>query len=479
LNPTLHDNQGNSQNIQTHFIETIINLIRPMDFAISIGRALIGLTTIIGLALLFSENRRLANWRLILLGILSQIVIALFVLKGNAMGEFFAPLGWPRLLFSAIGTFFVAILEFTTEGARFVLGDIAIPPSGGMDPGTPLVIGQSWGTAIAFQVLPTIIFFASVMAILYHLGIMQWVVKSMARIAVKLLKSSGAESLSVAANVFVGQTEAPLVIRPYLENMTRSEVMTLMSAGMSTMAGGVMAAYIAFLAVPYAAMQGIPLDVSQLKFAEHLLGASLMAAPAAIILSKIIVPETSEPFTLGKVELPKIVDSKNVIDAAASGARDGLQLVLNISAILLAFIALLAMIDFFVGWGGNFIGTDLTLGKILGWFLAPIAWAIGVPNQDIVEVGSMLGYKIVANEFVAYLQLADTMQAGSISPKSIIMATFALCGFANFSSIAIQLGGIGPLAPNQRPLIAELGVKAVLVGTLANLMTATLAGVMA
>ncbi len=450
-----------------------------MDFAVSIGRALIGLATVIALALLFSENRRLTNWRLIVIGIFAQILIAVFVLQGDALGDLFAPLGWPKLMFSGIGSFFVAILQFTTEGARFVLGDIAIPPSGNMESGTPLVVGQSWGTAIAFQVLPTIIFFASLMAVLYHLGVMQWIVKFMARIAVKFLKSSGAESLSVAANIFVGQTEAPLVIRPYLENMTRSEVMTLMSAGMSTMAGGVMAAYIAFLAVPYAAMQGIPLDMSQLKFAEHLLGASLMAAPAAIILSKIIVPETDQPMTLGRVELPKITDSKNVIDAAATGARDGLQLVLNISAILLAFIALLAMIDFFLGWSGSMFGAELTLGKILGWCLAPIAWAIGIPSQDIIEVGSMLGYKIVANEFVAYLQLADTMQAGAISQKSITMATFALCGFANFSSIAIQLGGIGPLAPNQRPLIAELGVKAVLVGTLANLMTATLAGVLA
>ncbi|MCY3595760.1 MAG: NupC/NupG family nucleoside CNT transporter [Bacteroidetes bacterium] len=450
-----------------------------MEFAVSASRALIGLTTVIGLALLFSENRRSANWRLIFLGILAQIVIAILVLQGDAMGQFFSPLGWPKALFSWISTFFVKILQFTTEGAQFVLGDIALPPDGSTEPGTPLVIGQSWGSAIAFQVLPTIIFFASLMAILYHLGLMQWVVKAMARAVAKLLNSSGAESLSVAANVFVGQTEAPLVIRPYLENMTRSEIMTLMSAGMATMAGGVMAAYIAFLAIPYAAMQGIPLDMAQLKFAEHLLGASLMAAPAAIILSKILVPETGQPITLGRVELPKLTESKNVIDAAATGARDGVQLVLNISAILLAFIALLAMIDFLLGWSGGLFGAELTLGKILGWGFAPIAWMIGIPSEDIVTVGSMLGYKIVANEFVAYLQLADIMQAGTISQKSITMATFALCGFANFSSIAIQIGGIGPLAPNQRPLIAELGVKAVLAGTLANLMTATLAGVLA
>lgn len=450
-----------------------------MEFAVSVSRALIGLVTVTGIALLFSENRRLASWRLIFLGILGQIVIAVLVLQGDVMGQAFAPLGWPKAVFSWISTFFVKILQFTTEGAQFVLGDIALPPSGSMVPGTPLLIGQSWGTAIAFQVLPTIIFFGSLMAILYHLGIMQWVVKSMALVVAKLLKSSGAESLSVAANVFVGQTEAPLVIRPYLEKMTRSEMMTLMSAGMSTMAGGVMAAYIAFLAVPYAAMQGISLNVAQLQFAEHLLGASLMSAPAAIILSKILVPETGQPTTLGRVDLPKLAESKNVIDAAAMGARDGIQLVLNISAMLIAFIALLAMADFLLGRGGGFFGVELTLGKILGWGFAPIAWMIGIPSKDILAVGSMLGYKIVANEFVAYLQLADIMQAGAISQKSITMATFALCGFANFSSIAIQLGGIGPLAPNQRPLIAELGIKAVLAGALANLMTATLAGVLA
>lgn len=449
-----------------------------MDFAISGARAILGLATIIGIALLFSENRRLISWRLIPLGIIAQIVIALLVLQGDTMGQFFSPLAWPKAIFSWISSMFVLILQFTTEGARFVLGDIALPPEGNMEPGSPLLIGKSWGTAIAFQVLPTIIFFASLMAILYHLGVMQWIVKSMARIVAKLLKSSGAESLAVAANIFVGQTEAPLVIRPYLENLTRSEMMTMMSAGMSTMAGGVMAAYIAFLAVPYAAIEGVPINLAQLKFAEHLLGASLMSAPAAIILSKILVPETGQPYTLGKVELPKITGSTNIIDAAADGAREGLKLVLNISAILMAFIALLAMIDFLLGQGGDFIGTELTLGKILGWILAPVAWLIGVPSQDVIAVGSMLGYKIVANEFVAYLQLADFIQAGEISQKAITMSTFALCGFANFSSIAIQLGGIAPLAPNQRSLIAELGVRAVLSGALANLMTATLAGIM-
>ena len=450
-----------------------------MELSISLVRCMIGLTTVVGLAMLLSENWRLIKWRLILIGVLAQILVALLVLQGDTMGELFPPLGWPKILFSKISSLFVLILQFTTEGAQFVLGNLAIPPSESIEPGTPLVTGKSWGAAFAFQVLPTIIFFASLMAILYHLGIMQWVVQFMAKIVTKLLNSSGAESLSVVANVFIGQTEAPLVIRPYLENLTRSELMTLMSAGMATIAGGVMAAYIAFLAVPYAAMQGIPLDMAQLKFAEHLLGASLMAAPAAIILSKIIVPETEQPLTLGTVKLPRITGSKNVIDAAATGARDGIQLVLNIAALLLAFIALLAMVDYILGWSSGWFGKELTLGQLLGWGFAPIAWLIGVPTQDIVPVGSMLGYKIVANEFIAYLQLAEIIQDGIISQKSITMATFALCGFANFSSIAIQLGGIGPLAPNQRPLIAELGMKAVIAGSLANLMTATLAGIMA
>lgn len=447
-----------------------------MEFAVSFIRAIVGLSTVVGLALLLSENRRLANWRLIFVGLLAQIVLAVLILQGDAMGEFFSPLGWPKVFFSWLSYAFVKTLEFSTEGARFVLGDLALPPTESMAPGTPLVTGQSWGNAIAFQVLPTIIFFGALMGILYHLGIMQWIVKSLARIVAKLLKSSGAESLSVAANVFIGQTEAPLVIRPYLEGMTRSEIMTLMTAGMATIAGGVMAAYVGFLALPYATAQGIPLDDARLRFAEHLLGASLMAAPAAIILSKIIVPETGQPATLRKVVTPKMSESKNIIDAAATGAGQGLKLVLTISAVLLAFIALLAMADFILGWTGGIFGLELTLGKILGWAFAPIAWLIGIPLEDVVSVGSMLGYKIVANEFVAYLQLAEMIQQGELAQKSMIMATFALCGFANLSSIAIQIGGISPLAPNQRPLIAELGIKAVLAGTLANLMTATLAG---
>ena len=450
-----------------------------MDFAIGFLRGLTGLAAILGIALLLSEHRRKTNWRMVGWGLLMQVVLALLILKGDTFGAAFAPLGWPKALFSWISSLFVLLLKFTTAGAQFVLGDIALPPEGGMDPGTPLVTGQSWGNAIAFQVLPTIIFFGALMAILYHLGIMQWIVKAMAHLVIRLLKTSGAESLAVSANVFVGQTEAPLVIRPYLMTMTRSELMAVMSGGMATVAGGVIAAYIVFLAGPFAAVEGVAIDVAQLRFAEHLLGASLMAAPAALVLAKILVPETGQPATLGQVSISVPTESKNVIDAAANGAGEGIKLVINIAAMLIAFIALIALFDYLVGWVGGLFGVELTLGHLLGWAFAPIAWLIGVPLVDVTQFGSLLGIKIVANEFVAYLQMAELLEAGQLNPKTILMATFALCGFANFSSIAIQIGGIGPLAPERRSTLAELGLKAVLAGTLANLMTATIAGVLA
>ncbi len=450
-----------------------------MDFTLGLLRGFVGLAAILGIALLFSEHWRQTNWRMVGWGLVMQIALAILILKGDAMGAAFAPLGWPKALFSWLSSLFVLLLKFTTAGAQFVLGDIALPPEGGIAPGTPLVSGQSWGNAIAFQVLPTIIFFGALMAILYHLGIMQRVVQAMARLVTKLLNSSGAESLSVSANVFVGQTEAPLVIRPYLQNMTRSEFMAVMSGGMATMAGGVIAAYIVFLAGPFAAVQGIPVEAAQLRFAEHLLGASLMAAPAALVLAKILVPETGQPVTLGQVSLPVSTDFKNVIDAAANGAGAGMKLVINIAAMLIAFIALIALADYIVGWTGDLVGLELTLGQILGWAFAPVAWLIGVPMTDVTQFGSLLGIKVVANEFVAYLQMAELLGTNELSPKSILMATFALCGFANFSSIAIQIGGIGPLAPECKSTLAELGLKAVLAGTLANLMTATIAGVLA
>ena len=450
-----------------------------MDFLISLLRGLLGIVVILGIALLFSNNRRKVNWRMVGAGLLLQIVLAVLILKGSAMGEFFGPLGWPKAFFSWISSFFVLVLNFTTAGAQFVFGDLALPPAGNIPPGTPLATGQSWGNLFAFQVLPTIIFFGSLMAILYHLGVMQRVVQGMAWLVSRFLGTSGAESLSVTANIFVGQTEAPLVVRPYLDRMTYSELMAVMTGGMATIAGGVMAAYIVFLGGPFAAVQGLALEVAQLRFAEHLLGASLMAAPAALILAKILIPEIGQPETSGSLSANVEKASKNVIDAAAVGASDGLKLSLNVAAMLIAFLALIAMLNYILGWGAGFFDAQLSLQMLLGWIFAPLAWLIGVPWEDATQFGSLIGIKVVANEFVAYLQLAGNISQSSLTPKTVVMATFALCGFANFSSIAIQIGGIGPLAPSRKSELAQLGLKAVLAGTLANMMTATIAGVLA
>ena len=435
---------------------------------ITLLRGILGLAVILSIAFLLSRGRRNINWRLVGAGLLLQIILAVFILKGEEMGAFFAPLGWPKAFFSWVSSFFVLVLNFTTEGARFVFGDLAVSPGS----------EGSLGSFFAFQVLPTIIFFSALMSILYYLGIMQRVVQGMAWAVSRFLGTSGAESLSVTANIFVGQTEAPLVIRPFLEKMTYSELMAVMTGGMATIAGGVMAAYIQMLGNSFAQAQGLDLDAARLLFAEQLLGASVMAAPAALVLSKILIPETETPETKGKVQVQIERTQKNVIDAAASGAADGLKLALNVGGMLIAFIALIAMINYLIGWVSGFFGTVVTLQQLFGWVLAPIAWLVGVPWADAVSFGSLLGTKIVVNEFVAYLGLADSIEAAALLPKTIVMATFALCGFANFSSIAIQIGGIGPLAPSRTSELARLGLRAVLAGTLANLMTAAIAGVL-
>ncbi|GIV59362.1 NupC/NupG family nucleoside CNT transporter [Rhodocaloribacter litoris] len=438
-----------------------------MDF-VALLRGLLGLVVILGLAFLLSNNRRHINWRTVGAGLGLQLVLAIFILKGEEMGAVFAPLGWPKAFFSWVSSFFVLVLNFTTAGAEFVFGRLAISP--GME--------GSMGSFFAFQVLPTIIFFGSLMAVLYHLGVMQRVVEAMAWLVTRLLRTSGAESLSVTANIFVGQTEAPLVVKPYLEKMTYSELMAVMTGGMATIAGGVMVAYISILGNAFAQARGLELEAAQLLFAEQLLGASLMAAPAALLLAKILVPEVDEPVTRGTVRARVEQSTKNVIDAAAAGAGDGLKLALNVGAMLIAFLALIAMINWALGWGAGLFGGTLTLEQLFGWVLAPLAWLIGTPWADAMNLGALIGTKIVANEFVAYTQLADLIGAGALSPKTITMATFALCGFANFSSIAIQIGGIGPLAPSRKSELAQLGLRAVLAGTLANMMTATIAGVL-
>ncbi len=435
---------------------------------IALLRGILGLTVILGLAYLLSSDRRHISWRTVGGGLLLQIVLAVFILKGREMGAWFAPLGWPKEFFAWVSSFFVLVLNFTTEGARFVFGNLALSP--GMD--------DSLGFFFAFQVLPTIIFFSSLMAVFYHLGIMQRIVQAVAWVVSRTLGTSGAESLSVSANIFVGQTEAPLVVRPYLEKMTRSELMAVMTGGMATIAGGVMAAYIQLLGDPYAQARGLALEAARLQFAEHLLGASVMAAPAALLLAKMLIPETGQPLTAGTVRVSIERTTRNVIDAAAAGASDGLKLALNVGAMLIAFIALIAMLNHFLGWTGGLVGVELSLERLFGWTLAPVAWLIGVPWSDAAQFGALVGTKIVVNEFVAYLNLSTLIGQNALSDKAVVMATFALCGFANFSSIAIQIGGIGPLAPSRISELAELGLRAVLAGTLANMMTATIAGVL-
>lgn len=442
---------------------------------IDILRGIVGMAAIVGIALAFSKNRKQINWQLVGTGLSIQFVLAIFILKGRNMAEYWTPLGWPKDFFSWVSSFFVIVLDFTTEGAEFIFGELALSP--GMD--------DSMGNFFAFQVLPTIIFFASLTAILYHYGILQRLVKYMAKGMQKLMGTSGAESLSVISNIFVGQTEAPLVVEPYIKKMTKSELLAVMTGGMATIAGGVMAAYVQMLGNSYAEAQGVSLEVGRLMFAEQLLGASLMAAPAALVIAKILYPETEEPATTGDVQIDIEQTDANGIDAAASGAATGLKLAANVGAMLLAFIALLAMGNYFLEGFGDITGLNamipedsLRIETLLGWLLAPVAFIVGVPWADAVNMGSLLGTKVVLNEFVAYLQLSEMVGNEALTPKTITMATFALCGFANFSSIAIQIGGIGGLAPNRKSELAQFGLKAVLAGTLANLMTATIAGML-
>lgn len=438
-------------------------------------RGIIGMACILGLALLFSKNRRAVSWRLVAIGLSIQLTLAIFILKGANMAEWFSPLGWPKEFFSFVSSFFVLVLDFTTAGAEFIFGDLAKGP--GME--------GSLGFFFAFQVLPTIVFFASITTILYHYGVLQFVVKIMATGMQKLMGTSGAESLSVIANIFVGQTEAPLVIKPYIEKMTQSELLAVMTGGMATIAGGIMAAYIQMLGDSYAQANDLALEVGRQLFAEQLLGASLMAAPAALVIAKILYPETKEPVTRGEVKLSVEKVDSNGIEAASSGATEGLKLALNVGAMLLAFIAILALMNHFLGWFGDLTGLnhisdgfELTIQGLLGYIFAPLAFIIGVPWVDAVDVGSMIGTKIVLTEFIAFIDLSQFVLAGTLEERTIFMATFALCGFANFSSIAIQIGGIGGLAPNRKSDLARFGITAVIAGTLANMMTATIAGVL-
>ncbi len=447
---------------------------------LSVLNGMFGMAVLVGIAFLLSNNRSRINWRLVASGFLLQFLFAVLVLRGVELSEYFAPLGWPKVLFEWISVGFVTILGFTTEGAKFVFGDLAIGQGA----------ENSLGFFFAFQVLPTIIFFASLMSILYYLGVMQRVVQAMAWIMIRVMGTSGAESLSNTANIFVGQTEAPLMIRPFLKTMTQSELLTIMVGGMCTIAGGVMAAYVQMLGYSYAQAHGLDVTAGQVKFAAQLLGASIMAAPAGLAISKILFPETTDPVTRGTVKIKIEKNTSNVIEAAAAGASDGLQLALNVGAMLIAFIALIALVNFLLGGLGNIIpglnemlqarfGQPLSLQLLFGVVLQFLAVALGVPWGDAFHVGSLIGTKIVLNEFVGYLDLSSMISSGKlVSDKAIMMSTFALCGFANFSSIAIQIGGISPLVPERRKDLAALGLRAVLGGTLANLMTATVAGML-
>jgi len=403
---------------------------------------LVGLTVIMAVAYAFSTNRRAIDRRTVAWGLSLQVIFALLVLK-TSIGQ---------RVFQTLGGVINRLLDFAFVGSAFVfgpLGDKVMWPRIMTQVLGPE--GAQYGVIFAFQVLPTIIFIAALFAILYYFGIMQVVVRLFAIAMHRVMKASGAESLNVAASIFMGQTEAPLTIRPYLPKMTESELMTVMTSGMAHISGGIMAAYILF---------GIE--------AQHLLTAVIMTAPGTLMMAKIFVPETEVPETMGRVKLELERTDVNVIDAAGRGTGEGLSLALNVGAMLISFLALVALVNAILGLAG------LSLQQIFGWVFSPIAWSMGVPWRDAPVIGNLLGTRMALNEFVAYSQLGPLKS--SLDPRSFTIATFALCGFANFSSIGIQIGGIGALAPSRRHDLARLGVRAMLAGTLANFITATIAG---
>src|SRR3954447_4148197 len=403
---------------------------------------LIGAAVILGIGYLFSTNRRAINWTTVAWGLTLQIVFAFIVLK-TTVGQ---------RVFEVVGYYITKLLGYSQVGAAFVfgpLGDSTVwgrAMTGAIGPE-----GAQYAVIFAFQVLPTIIFIAALFAILYYFGIMQFVVRVFAVVMHRVMKASGAESLNVAASIFMGQTEAPLTIRPYLPEMTQSELMTVMTSGMAHISGGIMAAYVLF---------GVE--------AKHLLTAVIMTAPGTIMMAKMFVPETEVPKTMGSVRLQVEQTDVNVIDAAGRGTGEGLHLALNVGAMLISFLALIALVNAILGVA------HLSLQQIFGWAFAPVAWSMGVPWRDAPTIGNLLGTRMALNEFVAYSQLGPLK--ATLDPKSFTIATFALCGFANFSSIGMQIGGIGGLAPNRRHDLARPGLRAVFVGPLANFMTATIAG---
>lgn len=389
----------------------------------------------LGFAYILSSDRKHINWRTVGSGLALQLTLGVLILKTRVGKTFFE---YGRQAFERF-------LAFTNEGSTFIFGSLSD--------------ANEVGFVFFTMVLPTILFMSAVMSVLYHIGVMQFVIKAMAWVMKKVMKTSGAESLAAAANVFAGQTEAPLVVKPFIPKMTRSELLALMTGGMATVAGGVLAAYVGF---------GVD--------AGHLLAASAMSAPAALVCAKMLVPETEQSVTEGTLRVELKTKTVNVIDAAASGASEGLKLALNVGAMLLAFIALVAMLNGILGGLGGLVGfPNLSFELITGYLFSPVAFLIGVPWEDCLAVGGLLGKKMVLNEFVAYMDLKELM--GQMQERSIVISTYALCGFANFSSIAIQVGGIGVLAPDRRKDLAELGVRSLIAGTLACLMTASVAGI--
>ena len=420
-------------------------------------RGLLGISFLILTTYLLSSNKKAINWKTASTGLLLQLILAVGVLK----------ISWVKMIFESAGKVFVKILDFTMEGTKFLFGD--------------LVSAENFGNVFIFSILPTVIFFAALTSILFYLGIIQKIVKVMAFLLSKLLGVSGPESLSVAGNIFLGQTESPLMIKAYLEKMSKSEILLVMIGGMATVAGGVLAAYIGFLGG----------DDPELKvyYAKHLLTASVMAAPGAIVISKILYPETEKIDSNVEVSQDKI--GSNFLDAISIGTSEGLKLAANIAAMLLVFIAFIALINYILSGFGELtnlndwisdrtVYSELSLELILGYIFAPVMWLIGVAKEDITLMGQLLGIKLAASEFIGYIQLSDLKDATNLIhlnyQKSIIIATYMLCGFANFASIGIQIGGIGALEPKQRKNLSKFGFKALIGGTLASLLSATIAG---
>ncbi len=444
--------------ITTQAQETTNQIIPNQGFSVTtLWKGILGMIVLLLVAYIFSSNRKEINWKTVGVGLSAQLLLAIGVLK----------IPFVRSIFEFVGHIFVKILDYTGAGSTFLFGD--------------LMNTSSYGFIFVFQILPTIIFFSALTSLLFYLGVIQIVVKGLAWVLTKLLGISGAESLSVAGNIFLGQTEAPLMIKAYLEKMSKSEILLVMVGGMATVAGGVLAAYIGFLGGDDPALR--------LMYAKHLLAASVMAAPGAIVISKMLFPQTE--IINSDIEITQDKIGSNVLDAIASGTTEGLKLAANVAAMLLVFVAMIALVNGILGKIGSLTHLNmwiaehsayqrLSLETILGTIFAPLMWLIGVAKEDVMMMGQLLGIKLAASEFVGYIQLAELKDITSAThfqyQKSVIMATYMLCGFANFASIGIQIGGIGSLAPGQRKVLSEFGMKALLGGSLASLLSATIAG---